>query len=243
MKSTAYIMMIALIFWGANAIAQCDGGHSTSATDMWLSCAGDTNPNADRSEENWILYDLGAIYTLEDTHVWNYNVTGSTDNGMQDIIIDVSNDGSTWSEWGVHTVNEAPGLEEYGGEIGPDFDGEATRFVLISISTNWGGDCYGFAELKLNLGEMATQISEPTQTSLVFGVYPNPAKDALTVQLHDMVNPQISLFSINGRLIERMRPTSPTVTLDVSDLAVGMYLIQVVESDGSSGVKRVSVIN
>ncbi|MDA1383246.1 MAG: hypothetical protein O3A22_05020, partial [Bacteroidetes bacterium] len=42
----------------------CEGAHSASEDDSWLSCVETENPNPDRSEGHWILYDFGDYYEL-----------------------------------------------------------------------------------------------------------------------------------------------------------------------------------
>ncbi|NNE55656.1 MAG: T9SS type A sorting domain-containing protein, partial [Flavobacteriales bacterium] len=223
-------------------IGQCNGGHSNDVTDAWLSCDGEINPNPNRTEEHWIMYNLGAIYTLEDSHIWNYNVAGSTDNGVKDIVIDVSTDGNTWTEFMMWSAEEAPGSDDYMGEVGPDFAGTDALYVLISVMTNWGGDCQGFAELKLNVSGSTVDIDEPVSPLLDFGVYPNPARDVITVQIDDPQSATIRLLDLSGALIRSQTPDGPTTLMSVDNLPVGMYLIQVLDDNGLHGVKRVAVI-
>ncbi|MCB0762798.1 MAG: hypothetical protein KDC12_14825, partial [Flavobacteriales bacterium] len=135
------------------ANAQCNGGHSTDPTDAWISCTGTENPNPARTQEHWIMYDFANLYALEQSIVWNYNVPGDTDKGIKTIIIDTSTNGTSWNEWGTIVIDEAPGQDTYEGEMGPDFNGVAARYVLISVVDNWGdASCQGFAEIKFNIG-------------------------------------------------------------------------------------------
>lgn len=129
----------------------CEGDHSTSSDDAWQSCVETVNPNPDRSEGHWIRYDLGAYYELNQSHFWNYNVFGETARGVDNMVIDWSLDGTNWNFWGDINLEEAPGTENYFGETGPDFDGLVVRYLLLSVTSNHGGNCYGFSEIKLNV--------------------------------------------------------------------------------------------
>ena len=53
--------------------------------------------------------------------------------------------------WGDINLEEAPGSENYFGEIGPDFEGLVVRYLLLSVTSNHGGNCYGFSEVKLDV--------------------------------------------------------------------------------------------
>lgn len=234
------MILMAVCCWATSISAQCNGGHTTLTADMWRSCEGATNPNEDRDQEHWIEYDFGANYILGDSHFWNFNVPGSTDHGMQDVVIDYSMDGENWMEWGDWTFTEAMGTSAYAGEPGPLFDGLECRFLLISIDANHGGACYGFSELKIDVEPGS--VGTPEAPQLVdFGLYPNPARDLATVQLSDFNQAHVRLLDLNGALISIVRPESPTVRLDVANLPAGMYLVQVVQPDGRHTTKRLAV--
>jgi len=73
-------------------------------------------------------------------------------------------------------------------------------------------------------------ISVPSASSLpnVLSVYPNPATNTLTVDLHApaAANATVKLYDIEGRIVfERQRLSSPAV-LNVSGLARGMYVLE-----------------
>jgi hypothetical protein len=131
------------------------GTHSTAWIDHWLAFDPDTNPNPARSSyDYWIKYDFGEPYNLADMWVWNYNEDGYTDRGLNHVYIDYSTDGSSWSQLGGSQFQfpQASGLGSYAGFAGPDFAGATARYVLISVVDHWGGDSYGLAEVKFNVG-------------------------------------------------------------------------------------------
>jgi hypothetical protein len=129
------------------------GNHSADWIDHWLTYDSSTNPNPTRSSyDYWIKYDFGETYSLADMWVWNYNEI--TNRGLNHVYIDYSTDGSSWSQLGSSTFQfpEASGSSSYPGFAGPDFAGATARYVLISVVDHWGGDSYGLAEVKFNLG-------------------------------------------------------------------------------------------
>lgn len=242
MKKQTLLLFPALLL-AALATAQCNGGHSTNPADAWLSCDGATNPNPDRNQQHWIQYDFGENYLLGESVVWNYNVPGSTDEGVQNVVIDYSYDGNTWTEWGTFTLNEAPGSDSYMGDIGPFFDGIDCRYLLVSIDSNYGGDCYGLAELKIEVEPGSVSVQEPEVSAVDFGLYPNPTRDRLTVQLEDFNGAQIRILDLSGSLIETARPESPSTHFSLEHLPAGMYLVQVVTESGAHATRRVAVVD
>jgi hypothetical protein len=119
------------------------------------------------------MYNLGDTYSLNKSTIWNLNVPerinsfdnqawsltrlpGRAEDGMKDIIVDISINGTTWTEWGRFTIPKAPASGFYQGISGPDFLGKIAKYVLITGVSNHGGPCYGLSEIKF-IGTVATQ--------------------------------------------------------------------------------------
>lgn len=124
----------------------------TNQLDAWQSCETTANPNPARGNKHWILYDLATLYQIHDTHIWNYNMAGETNKGIQNVVIDISMDGTTWTELGTYTWPQAPGTTAYEGFAGDDYGGAIAQYILITALDTWGdGTCAGFSELKVTL--------------------------------------------------------------------------------------------
>ena len=223
--------------------AQCDGAHQALDDLSWLSCQGTENPNPSRTEEHWIMYDLGAYYYLNESHFWNYNKFDETANGMSTCAIDYSLDGDDWMWWGDLNLEEASGHDSYYGEDGPDFDGLLVRYLLLSVISNHGGPCYGFSEMKIDIDPGILDIEEPVAQALSFGLHPNPATDLVNVQIENGFGAQITLFSPTGELIERVVAKSQVNRLDLRNLSAGIYMVEVLDSDGARATQRLTVVN
>lgn len=116
----------------------------------WVSCSTSANPNPARSgNQHWIKYDFGNIYKLQGTRIWNYNVLNQTNKGFKTVAIDYSLDGTTWTTLGSnYTWNQASGISDYSGFVGPNFNDIKARYVLISAINNWGdATCSGFSKI------------------------------------------------------------------------------------------------
>lgn len=228
----------------ANEIyAQCEGAHSAMDDYSWLSCQGTDNPNTTRVEEHWVLYDFGDYYFLNESYFWNYNQIDETANGISTMAVDYSIDGVDWMWWGDINLEEASGNDMYYGESGPDFDGLLVRYLLLSVVSNYGGPCYGFSEMKLDVDPGFVGIDEPSAQAFNFGVHPNPANDFATVQLDGRIGSEITLYSPTGAIVSKRITTSYSTKLDLFDLAPGVYLVEVRDSDGARATQRLTVVH
>jgi len=158
MKYIYSLIIIISGFFTANSQCYPDR-HNTTWFDSWISCSKSQNPNSIRGDSHWIMYDLGYVYKLEDVHFWNLNDPAQLDNGIKDAFIDYSLDGVSWTEFGVQSFEKATGKSIYQGEDVFEFDGIKARYLLLTVKENWGGDCAGFAELKISVSPItATEM-------------------------------------------------------------------------------------
>jgi len=213
----------------STAYGQCgDTTHTTTPDDIWTSCQASTNPNATRGNSHWIMYDLGHVYTLKGSYIWNANGTGDTDQGFRQVSIDYSLDGSSWQELGSFEFEEASGYNSYTGFEGPDFDDVAARYVLLTAESNWGDPlCYGLSEVRFNLANV-TSADFADQQSLI-SAYPNPATDFLNVEMGDVQPQLIRIVDIQGRVMQQHEGTTVPSRLNVSELPAGIYFLSVMD--------------
>lgn len=241
MKKLLFILLVFSI--SGIAISQCDGAHSALEDMSWLSCQGSENPNSSRTDQYWIMYDFGSYFYLNKSHFWNYNQAGETANGIATIAIDYSENGQDWHWWGDLNLDEAPGSDFYYGEEGPDFDGLLVRYLLLSVVSNHGGPCYGFSEMKVQVDPGELDIEEPILGYLSFGLHPNPARDVANVQLKNGFGSQLTLYSPTGELISRQTIRSQFTSINLIDLAAGIYIVEVIDTEGFRATKRLTVVN
>ncbi len=76
-----------------------------------------------------------------------------------------------------------------------------------------------------------TRLSCTTQQSIA--VFPNPARDRITINSKGTAT-EAAVFAANGQFVKRQQMVAqPSVSIDISDLAPGIYLLQVTHADGS----------
>ena len=213
--------------------AQCyPDRHSTTWYDGWVSCETSVNPNSVYGDSHWIMYDLGNIYALADSKIWNANEPANLDFGINEYAVDISLDGQEWVNIGTFNLEQSLGEMTYEGADGPDFEDNFARFVLITPLSNYGGNCYGFGELKINISEDSEVIDEETGFTVI--VYPNPFENDLNlkvVTLFDGEPISYRMHDILGRQIleTTIEDTSIINYIDLSDqnLSSGLYLLTV----------------
>lgn len=119
----------------------------------WQSCSSAANPNPARNAANhWIKYSFDDIYKFNSSRIWNYNVNNETDKGLRQVVIDYSMDGINWSSLGgVYNWPQAPGLADYSGFVGPNFNDVKAKYILFSALNNHGDpSCSGFSKVTFN---------------------------------------------------------------------------------------------
>lgn len=245
-KHWFYISLICMLFT-KSIIAQCyPDRHSTTWFDGWVSCETSANPNAAYGDSHWIMYDFGYEYQLLESVFWNSNEPDNINFGIQEFNVDYSKDGVNWINLGTYTLNQAPGTSIYEGEEGPDFNKANARYVLITPTSNYGGSCFGFSELKINITDPLEIIDDEDGFNAT--VYPNPFTDNATMRIMSLdENTPITyrLYDILGReilnntfsLMENV-DTYP-ITLNGKSLTIGIYLLKVEQKDKTRSFKLI----
>lgn len=196
MKKTFFILFGFISFYVSG---QClPDRHSTNWFDGWVSCESSVNPNPIRGTSHWILYDLGYVYTLGESTFWNTNDPAHLNNGMKDFLIDYSLDGVNWQFMGSYQLPISTGRSDYSGVNGPDFNEILARFVLITPTTNYGGTCFGFSELRINIENSTIGIDETL--GFVAFVYPNPFDTHTVLKIIDSNSGESYRYSLTDML-------------------------------------------
>lgn len=199
------------------------------------------NPNTVRGESHWILYNLNDPYELYQMHLWNLNAPEYLTAGMQEIAIDISNDGSTWTEVGQFQVPIADGTSTYEGLELHDFEGVTAQYVLITGLSNHGGSCFGLSEIRIDVtdGTIITNVEEqPLNDCLSATIFPNPIKETSRAIISSNCSNEpitYSIQDISGRTITsgKIDLVANEVELDLSTLQLvsGSYVLSLQQQD------------
>lgn len=234
--------------------------HSTNLTDGWLSCNATTNPNPVRGGGHWIMYNLGDTYALTTSKIWNFNtpqrinsydnqswslspLSGRLEDGMQEVMIDISLNGTVWQEWGRFTIPKAPASSFYEGVYGPDFGGKLAKYILITGITNYGGSCYGLSEVKFN-GTVVTvsNIDDPLKDAEL-SANPNPFTNQTSLKLINFPIGaiKVSLIDLLGRSVKEfdfdIRDKNEEIIISGDGLNAGFYILKLKQKDATKSIK------
>jgi len=223
---------------------QClENRHNTNWFDGWVSCNTSPNPISSYGNTHWIKYDLGHVYTIYKTKLWNTNDPSHLDYGIMNYTIDYSIDGNTWTNLGSFTANQATGLPQYEGDFGADFNGASARYVLITPSSNYGGSCYGFSELLFNLDGTLTVSEDELNNDLTIQSFPNPFSDEITLLINTPINDKINykIIDILGREVLKNSLTTVTdtnaIAINTKNLKTGVYFVQIQQGKYQKSLK------
>lgn len=130
----------------------------------------------------------------------------------------------------------------------PDVSGSTTNTLTVSGSNMISLDGYLF---RVVLGGTATceiPSDEVTATITLFAndfssdngikIYPNPFKDNVFVTFNDVVEAELRVLDINGRLLKNQKLNSAQNTINMNDLPSGLYFFQIT-SDAKTTVQKI----
>ncbi len=220
--------------------AQCyPDRHSTLKSDHWISCEESANPNIERGDSYWLMYDFSISYALTESTIWNCNVYNETINGMQDIFIDYSEDGIEWTEWGIFTIPQANATSFYEGVEGPNFEGINARFVLITMLNNYGGDCACLSEIRFQTSGNSVSNETLNELNLQASIQPNPADEQTIISINsqiDFFDGKMELINLTGQNIWTRKISliegENNFDINTADLTDGQYFINIYADDG-----------
>ena len=223
--------------------------HNTTWNDAWVSCQAKLNPNSVHGESHWILYDLSRVYKLGASHIWNINDPRHLDDGLQEVAIDYSTDGVNWQNLDTVNFEQGTGKSIYEGFSGPDFDEIVARYVLLTAVSNYGGNCFGFSELRVEREEISTDAVDINQLNSCFtaNIYPMPFNLETTVHVVSQCEGEISynLVDLLGKIV--LNGSIPadangfSFKMNAVSLDAGNYLLEL-NQNGVEQSYRLSVV-
>lgn len=205
--------------------------HNTSYDKGWLSCESAISPNQVRGEGHWIMYDLGQLYHMGETTIWNSNIADNTNVGIKNMAVDYSVDGITWTPAGEYEIPMGIASNFYTGNTGPDLTGIEARYILITALSNYGGDCVGFSEIRLNTAGIVSDVVDVDELDGNLSISPNPVASFgnITVTQVPVGDYKVRVTDLSGRVIksESVSITNERqeILLDVNSFMAGLYVL------------------
>jgi hypothetical protein len=110
-----------------------------------------------------------------------------------------------------------------GGYTTPSLTNLCPGTYTVTVVDNNG--CVSLETVQISL---ATSIKETSTSSVT--VFPNPVSKEINLKLNTFFNPNqtlISIYNATGKLIIQKKPASIEVSIDLSELAKGVYLLRI----------------
>jgi hypothetical protein len=101
---------------------------------------------------------------------------------------------------------------------------------LTAVSTSWGASLTSAMAIYPIVNYTAS-IDEPSM--LTTTVYPNPTNDVVNFSLNGVEIANVSIFSLDGKLVSSNTVNAATTTVDVTALNAGMYIYKMTSKNGN----------
>ena len=91
--------------------------------------------------------------------------------------------------------------------------------------------------------DLMVSSANPEQEATSFMIYPNPARNQLTIESHDYTAwKKASIYTLNGQRVQEFElPESHKATLQVGALSEGMYIIRLQSSEGQKYTRKLII--
>jgi hypothetical protein len=220
--------------------------HNTSWIDMWISCNTSPNPINDYGDSHWFMIDLGHNYSLGELKLWNYNDPQYLNRGIQDYAIDISLNGITWLHVGDYSLPMSNSSSFYDGFVGPDLAQPNAKFVLITAKSNYGGDCFGLSELKINVDQPIVSSNEDLVQieENKYKISPNPFENSFLIEnfSQNSFPDRYQILTTDGKLIKESflnKSNIQAFNIVAPEIPSGNYNLLIIEKNNVHSLKLV----
>jgi len=121
--------------------------------------------------------------------------------------------------------------------IGLDKNKLANQYMFYNVGSGWNNSIYpGAWMIRPIVSEDAIMWSSVNETRHNFLIYPNPAKEELTI-ISSTTNNLISIYNLQGILVKQLYVSNAESKINITDLSIGMYVIEV-NNNGNSNFQK-----
>lgn len=91
--------------------------------------------------------------------------------------------------------------------------------------------------------ELLSEVKEIKLDQNFFTIYPNPTTDIVYIKNSDnkIINFQVEIYSIDGKLVKSTQENSNLISLDIRDLKAGTFIVRI-KSDNVFSVKKLQIV-
>jgi len=135
-----------------------------------------------------------------------------------------------------------------GNVLTPISGATAKTYVAHSAGTYVVGvtktGCTGYAQSVLSPSGVREEpgTTNGSEMSFELSAYPNPVSDVLTVNVTGIeeVNGTVTVMDFNGRLVISKEMKASSMTVDMTGMASGVYLVRYKDGEGRTGTIKIT---
>ncbi len=89
--------------------------------------------------------------------------------------------------------------------------------------------------------DITTGTGNKINTPNLFQIYPNPAKNNISIIIDEKINLQkcrFEIYDVNGKLIQNQKLTDNITTIDIFNLRKGFYIVKMVSNNKEYSIKK-----
>lgn len=194
------------------------------------------------------MYDLRHQYRLGQGKLWNINASERLTEGFNSFIVDYSQDGENWESLGEFAASQAPGDPLYEGEELFNFAGDTARYVVLTALSNYGGECYGISEMRIDVIDVVENLNETQDECLYVNVFPNPHSANFNLNIGSVCDGPIyfQLYNSVGTLLRQGTLPQGGVEnhqMNTGNAPSGIYYLVIIQNGTSIQTQIVKLNN
>ncbi|MEE9350055.1 MAG: T9SS type A sorting domain-containing protein, partial [Flavobacteriaceae bacterium] len=108
-----------------------------------------------------------------------------------------------------------------------DITGQTSGSTIYIRASDWGAN--NFDKFKISAYNLST-VAVENDTIEGLNLYPNPITNVLNIDSQEEIT-QLSIYSLLGKLVKKVQPNETTSSIDLSDLATGIYMVKIEASE------------
>ena len=170
--------------------------------------------------------------------IWN-NISGLGNIIYQQVVYPVHTENGTYHTYYLDSLFQLVGTFYVGWEqttndllnIGLDKNNESNNYMFYNVGAGWVTSSYLGSWMIRPVLSMDEITLSATTIQNTFSVFPNPVESELFVETF-YHNNTISIYSLHGILVKKITSESSVTKININDLSLGVYLLEVLNDKG-----------
>ena len=193
--------------------------------------------------ETFAILPCTDVVTGETYRISYWKKTNGTSNGMSGIFGGTSQDaaGMTTIIKGYSAITPTPGPTAAGAFIGiwakDSADYVATTSGTMYFAIGAKGTVTAASSINVRLDDISivkyvAPVGGLNENNIVASAFPNPTSDVFNIELNTVAT-NVSVIAMDGKVVSSKEINSKSISLNVASLNAGMYIYEIVSSNGT----------